>query len=160
MPIGPENMARYPGGSIRSPEWLAIRAAILRRAQSVGWFDKGRVYHQCECIGECGVWHYEEGFLAADGPGDAADLIGNNWHRCQAANREPHPITGSRVVLTIAHIDQDPANNEPANLRALCQRCHNALDAPWRRRNAHATRHRRKASGDLFDGPYDAGAAP
>ena len=32
MPISPENMRCYPGGSIRSPEWLAIRCAILNRA--------------------------------------------------------------------------------------------------------------------------------
>ena len=117
-------MRRYPGGSIRSPEWLAIRCAILNRAR-----------HRCEGT-----------------PG--------HYPNCRAANGERHPATGSKVVLTIAHLDQDPANNAPDNLRALCQRCHNALDAPWRRRNALATRQRRKASGDLFDGPYDAEAAP
>lgn len=43
---------------------------------------------------------------------------------CRVENHQPHPITGSRVVLTIAHMDQDKTNNEPDNLRALCQRCH------------------------------------
>lgn len=33
------------------------------------------------------------------------------------------------VVLTIAHLDHDPTNNDPANLRALCQRCHLQYDA-------------------------------
>lgn len=32
MPISAEKMKRYPGGSIRSPEWLAFRASILDRA--------------------------------------------------------------------------------------------------------------------------------
>ena len=32
MPISPERMKLYPGGSIRSPEWLAIRARIRQRA--------------------------------------------------------------------------------------------------------------------------------
>jgi hypothetical protein len=32
MPISPDRMARYPGGSIRSPEWQRLRAKILSRA--------------------------------------------------------------------------------------------------------------------------------
>ena len=43
---------------------------------------------------------------------------------CRAVDREPHPDTGSPVVLTIAHLDHDPGNNDAANLRAWCQRCH------------------------------------
>lgn len=43
---------------------------------------------------------------------------------CRAANKEAHPVTGSRVVLTTAHMDGNPENNDYGNLRALCQRCH------------------------------------
>lgn len=60
---------------------------------------------------------------------------------CRAANGAAHPHTGSRVVLTIAHLDHQPENCEPANLRAWCQRCHNTYDAPMRaagRRNRTA----------------------
>ena len=32
MPISAEKMTLYPGGSIRSPEWRAFRAALLARA--------------------------------------------------------------------------------------------------------------------------------
>ena len=46
----------------------------------------------------------------------------------------------SRVVLTIAHLDHDPANNDPDNLRALCQMCHNTHDRPTRLINAAYTR--------------------
>ena len=44
---------------------------------------------------------------------------------CRAVDREPHPDTGSPVVLTVAHLDHDPGNNQedkPAG--AWCQRCH------------------------------------
>lgn len=34
------------------------------------------------------------------------------------------------VVLTVAHLDQDTTNNDPANLKALCQRCHLNHDRP------------------------------
>ena len=48
----------------------------------------------------------------------------NRCEWCQAANYQPHPITGSRVVLTVAHIDHDKTNNSFFNLAALCQRYH------------------------------------
>lgn len=43
---------------------------------------------------------------------------------CPAVNGQPHPVTGSKVVLTVAHIDHDTTNNRFHNLAALCQRCH------------------------------------
>jgi hypothetical protein len=54
---------------------------------------------------------------------------------CRAENRALHPVTGSKVVLTIAHLDHDTNNNDFSNLRAWCQRCHNTYDAKFRRRN-------------------------
>lgn len=56
---------------------------------------------------------------------------------CRAHNGLPHPITGSRVILTIAHLDHIPENCEPSNLRALCQRCHLTYDARSRARSKH-----------------------
>lgn len=47
---------------------------------------------------------------------------------CAAPNGEPHWRTGSKVVLTVHHIDFDITNNKPLNLIALCQRCHLRLD--------------------------------
>jgi hypothetical protein len=54
---------------------------------------------------------------------------------CGAVNGLPHPITGSKVMLTVAHLDHAPENCADANLRAMCQRCHNAYDAAYRREN-------------------------
>lgn len=51
---------------------------------------------------------------------------------CRAENYQPHPITGSKVVLTIAHLDHTPENCSDDNLKALCQRCHNRYDMPHR----------------------------
>ena len=48
----------------------------------------------------------------------------NKCEWCEAENGKPHPVTGSKVVLTVAHIDQDKDNNRFLNLAALCQRCH------------------------------------
>jgi len=32
------------------------------------------------------------------------------------------------VVLTVAHLDHQPENCDPANLMAMCQACHLAYD--------------------------------
>lgn len=54
------------------------------------------------------------------------------------------------IVLTIAHLDHDPGNNVPENLKALCQRCHLEYDAGQHRRNASAKRNRMPGQGELF----------
>ena len=52
---------------------------------------------------------------------------------CPAVHGEPHPITGSKVVLTCAHVfDHRPEAASLLNLAALCQRCHNRHDAKHR----------------------------
>lgn len=57
---------------------------------------------------------------------------GNRCELCGAENGKPHWKTGSIVVLTIAHLDQDIENNKKYNLLAACQRCHNKIDLPYR----------------------------
>ena len=60
----------------------------------------------------------------------------NRCEWCDAENYQPHPITGSKVVLTVAHVyDMRPEASDLLNLAALCQRCHNRHDAPYRQRN-------------------------
>jgi len=59
----------------------------------------------------------------------------NKCEWCGARNYEPHPETGSKVVLTTAHVfDHNPENAALWNLAALCQKCHNNHDAPHRAR--------------------------
>lgn len=59
-----------------------------------------------------------------------------------------------KIVLTVAHLDHQPENNDRTNLRALCQRCHLTYDAAHHARNAAATRRGRRAAGDLFGGNH------
>jgi len=66
---------------------------------------------------------------------------------CRARHGQPHPVTGSRVVLTVAHLDHNPANCERSNLRAWCQRCHLTYDAPLHAQHAAETRTRQGARG-------------
>ena len=74
---------------------------------------------------------------------------------CMAENAKPHPVTGSTVVLTVAHLDHVPENvgtpGQRPNLRAWCQRCHLTYDAAHHRANAEKTRRAKLGNGDLFD---------
>ena len=69
---------------------------------------------------------------------------------CRAVNGQPHPVTGSRVILTVAHLNHEPEDVRPENLRALCQRCHLTYDAKHHARHAKETVRARRADGDLF----------
>lgn len=84
------------------------------------------------------------------------DRAGNACEWCGAANHEPHPETGSDVVLTIAHIDHDTNHNDPDNLRALCQRCHNEHDAPFRARGRAYGRDENQMSIDFNNAQWKA----
>jgi hypothetical protein len=87
---------------------------------------------QCECRGECGRGHRG---------------------RCRAWNGNRHPVTGSKVVLTVAHLDHTPENCDPENLRAMCQACHLSYDAIHHAATRARTRHAAQTAGadPLFD---------
>lgn len=55
-----------------------------------------------------------------------------------------------RFTLTVAHLDQNPANNDPSNLQALCPKCHLRYDAiaHWQTRRRRR-RERMEAAGQM-----------
>ena len=55
-----------------------------------------------------------------------------------------------RIVLTIAHLDHDHKNwsVKDDRLKALCQRCHNRYDAPYRA--AHRKQKAEDADGQVL----------
>ncbi|HJU17964.1 MAG TPA: hypothetical protein VJ770_16025 [Stellaceae bacterium] len=77
---------------------------------------------------ECGRPHGETVRCLPDGRWyDAAVRTWRNgrgrparWPDLEEATRVRH----TRVVLAAAHLDHNPANNQPRNLKSLCQRCH------------------------------------
>jgi hypothetical protein len=73
---------------------------------------------------------------------------------CREINGEEHTDTGSKVVLTVAHLDHQPENvgvpGDRPNLKAWCQRCHLTYDAPHHARTAAETR-RKAAAGPTID---------
>ena len=99
MPIKEENKKLYPAN------WNEIREAILKRANN-----------RCEF---CGVENHIKGFRTKSGQFLRTD---NNELNARIAECLHHKIF--KIVLTIAHLDHNPKNNSPENLRALCQKCH------------------------------------
>ena len=68
--------------------------------------------------------------------------------------QEMAPLRQTRVFLAAAHLDHDPGNNRPKNLKGLCQRCHLSHDRPHHLARRRITYLLRRALGDLFFGPY------
>ena len=67
--------------------------------------------------------------------------------------RDYAAIRRTKVVLATAHLDHDPGNNRARNLKALCQRCHLRHDRQEHRRRTRITVLKRRALGDLLEGP-------
>ena len=63
-------------------------------------------------------------------------------------------LLATKVFLAAAHLDHDPSNNRPRNLKAFCQRCHMMHDREEHLRQRRLTYRMRKAIGDLFEGRY------
>ena len=75
----------------------------------------------------------------------------NRCEWCGAENGEPYPTTGSKVVLTVAHVyDMRHMAASLLNLAALCQRCHLNHDRAHHMENAWRTRRLAKGNGELF----------
>jgi hypothetical protein len=136
MPISPANMPLYPGGSIKSPEWLAIRQRIQHRAG--------------DCCEGCGVANGAVGirlppdraFMELPGfePGDLVEVLG--WFDRIGLATVGYKVI--RIVCTTAHLDGGLSDHSDDNLAFWCQQCHNSHDAPSRAVNAAATRKARK----------------
>lgn len=99
MPIDYKN---YP------PDWKSrIRPEALERAN-----------HCCET---CGVPNYARGFRDINGEFyTASDIENHGWEHIKV----DYDFKVIKIVLTISHQDHNVTNNEPSNLKALCQRCH------------------------------------
>ena len=139
MPIKPENRSRYPAN------WKKIREAILARA--------GNCCEQCKVA---------NGQIIARGAGpfagtfqiDTAEVFDAETGEYIASVRmSEYQIKNMvTIVLTIAHLDHQPENCDPANLRALCQMHHLRHDAAHHAESARETRRARLNNLELFAG--------
>lgn len=146
MPIKSENRDRYPA------DWPAITARIRRRAKNC-----------CEWPG-CGLHNHSVGLwiphptkgkvwepLCGSGPCDFAGQ-GLQWPSfAPLSYQEAREFVVANssdwneyrlivIVLTVAHLDHQPENCKPSNLRLWCQRHHLAYDKPHHISTAYMAR--------------------
>jgi hypothetical protein len=138
MPIRPENRWLYP------IDWLQI-------SQSVRFTRAGARCEQCHRPHLTRVAHLGDGrWWDAD-------------ERCWRTDRGKRVASKVEVILAVvkvtyvvlacAHLDHDPGNSAPTNLKALCQRCHMIHDAAEHRWQRWWNRFRRMAIRDLYEDP-------
>lgn len=97
-------------------------AISLAVKEDAGW--------RCECLGECGR--------------------GTHDGRCPNRHGQPAYGTGSRVVLTTAHLNHTPEDCSRENLRAMCNGCHLHYDREHHAETRAETRRRTvEASGQM-----------
>jgi hypothetical protein len=146
MPIRADRMALYPGGSIHSPEWQAIRAFIRARAG--------------DCCEECGVRHLTYGCridgeftdLGLDKDAAVGEYEMSRWLGTLSDPDRLLPMFPPliRVICTVAHFDHDVTHNHESNLRFWCQMHHLRHDAKHHAGNAAITRHEKAGQLDLI----------
>jgi|GEM_PF-358813 len=54
------------------------------------------------------------------------------WRRSRTPLPEKFEAAPRRYLLTVAHLDQQPHNQDPSNLKALCTVCHLQFDSRFR----------------------------
>ena len=114
MPIKPENKHRYP------KDWKQIRERILQRANN--------------CCEKCSVKNYM--IIWRDDFG--------NWYEApeghEADSMAEFGTKFVKIILTIAHLDHQPENNDERNLSALCQKCHLNYDQDHHKKSRRKTK--------------------
>lgn len=134
----PFHRERYP------KEWPAISKRIRERSGG-----------KCECSGECGIEHNRR----CNAPNGKWIWRGArqwwDWHEFYDGEETPRrkvigeawggeEIWAVKVVLTVAHLNHVESDVRDENLLAMCQACHLRYDGEHHKKNAAATRRRKK----------------
>ena len=94
-----------------------------------GGYGFERAGGRCECEGECGR--------------------GTHEGRCPNVHGEPAYGTGSKVVLTVAHLTHELEDRK--HVKAMCQGCHLHYDKTHHAQTAYRTRKAKANTGDMFE---------
>lgn len=135
MPI---NYKNYPDNWRKE-----IRPAILLRANYQCEFCGVKQYAVGERCNK-GIFHPTSGneFANQAGNGELFYAEAKNFADTHEVDYDQHKFIV--IVLTIAHIDHNINNNDPANLKALCQRCHLIHDKHQHMKSRRETIKRKK----------------
>ncbi len=137
MPIRPENRARYPAN------WKEISLEVRQRAQQQ--CEGSPLFPNCRAPNRTlGYWR-EGVFVPMPASLRRAGAIKGSEIACSDGST----IRIIEIVLTVAHLDHQPENCDPANLKAMCQRCHLAYDRDHHAQTRARTKREGKAVGEL-----------
>lgn len=180
MPVKPENLHRYPGDWPAIRAAMMERARYRCEHHDAPAHRCGAAQYALGHWRTEDLWRLPVGFeslqrqvlrwfplqgnhpasTAADNQFDNAgygsNAYGSRWtHKDAADFRARYWAPGDEdwptlIVLTCAHLDHQPENCDPANLRMFCQRHHLSHDADHHRATAQATRRARSGTPDLF----------
>lgn len=89
-----------------------------------------RASGRCECTGQCGL---------------------HKGRRCVEVHGSQAQYANGTIILTVAHLDHNPANCSDNNLLAMCQRCHLRYDTELHKRNSAETKRNKLNNFELFD---------
>lgn len=125
----------------RAAGWPAVRRRILERAggrfDARGRYLGGAKCEQCRVPARAAVYRGPAGLWRLTPTGSA-------WHTARGIETTYVPlwsrVRAVKIVLTVAHLNHDPADNRDRNLKALCQWCH----LNWDRGHHKETRSARK----------------
>ena len=135
MPIRPENRKRYP------KDWPQISKRIREERA-------GNKCEWCKAPNRTVIYRFATGeWMEEDGAVHDAET-GKLLGYCRGSEMPAGRFV--EIVLTVAHLDHAPENCADDNLAALCQRCHNAYDAPKRAEGIRQRAREKLACGDLF----------
>jgi len=111
-----------------------------RKKTEAGWKcqECGAPHGELVCwdVSQTGRWLLVEGL--------DLESLAPNWKR--------PPV---RVQLGVAHLDQNPGNNDSSNLKVLCRGCHLRYDAPYHSVKAQKTKHELKREAILAAGQLE-----
>ena len=125
MPIQ-ENKKLYPAN------WKEIVKQVKDRANG-----------KCEF---CGLENYSVGFRVKDIFFKIENSMQGETDTLDFESEGYKPI---KIVLTVAHLDHDPQNNDFSNLKALCQQCHLRLDVEQHKQTRAKNKHKLNFKLDL-----------
>lgn len=122
-----------------------------RKLYPVNWKEiadrcKAEAGHKCqECGAEAGTW-------VCFHRTDKKRFVGIDEEEELYWNGEEYEDKAVLIQLGVAHLDQDPSNNDPDNLRVLCRGCHLRYDAPFHAVKARKTKSKKKHQAVLMSG--------
>ncbi|HEY9835432.1 MAG TPA: hypothetical protein V6D27_00830 [Vampirovibrionales bacterium] len=126
----PMNRSLYP------PDWKAIALKIKEKA---GW-----TCQECgkPCLPPNTEWHDWVNYLLQNVSDEWYALTCDEIHDSETGEwgfvERPR-----RFTLTVAHLNHNPADCRPENLKALCSTCHLRYDAPHHARSRRANQQKK-----------------